>query len=89
MENKHASLAVVIILSLLAYSITLKNESKALREELVRIDLGYEELMSMKVGGKELHKFVRPESVSVFKVGGNAYACAQLSAPLPVPPHKK
>lgn len=89
MENKHASLAVVIILSLLAYSYTLRSESKALREGLEMTDSGYTEFMSMKVGGKELHQFIKMGSVGTFNIAGNSYACAQITSPLPVLPRKK
>lgn len=89
MENKHASLAVVIVLSLCAYSATLYAECKALEKALGETEAGYSEFMNRTANGKKLYEFINPNTVGTFRIGDASYACGQLNVPLPILPRKK
>ena len=89
MDNKLAPWAVVVILSLGAYSYIIKQECQVLVKALSQTDAGFTEFMNKSVKGKKLYEFVNPDSVGVFKIGGQSYACSTLLAPLPTLPPKK
>lgn len=89
MENKHASLAVVIVLSLCAYSWILHCECKALLVALNQTDAGFSEFAQKSIGGHKLYEYINPDTVGTFRIKDTSFACAQLSTPLPVLPRKK
>lgn len=84
MDNKQASLALVIILSLCSYSAIKYCECKALIAALEQSGAGYDEFMKKSVKGKRLYEYVNPNTVGTFRVGDASIACAQLKTPLPV-----
>lgn len=89
MENKHASLAVVVILALCGYSYILSRENKVLVNALLQSNSGFTEFMNKSVKGKKLYEYINPDSVVTFKIDGQSFACATLLSPLPAPPPKK
>ena len=89
MDNKLAPWAVVVILSLCAYSYINYAECQALTKALMQTDAGFTEFVNKSVKGKKLYEFVNPDSVGVFKIGNQSYACSTLLAPLPTLPPKK
>jgi hypothetical protein len=89
MENKHASLAVVIVLSLASYSVIEYYRCKALEKALGETEAGYAEFMNKTAQGKKLYEFINPNTVGTFRIGDASYACGQLNTPLPILPRRK
>ena len=89
MENKHAPFAVVVILSLAAYSLILHFECKEYRKAMAQMDAGLEEFMQKSVKGKKLYEFLNPHTVGTFTIKDKSYACGVLNTPLPVLPQTK
>lgn len=89
MENKHASLAVVIVISLASYATIEHFRCKALEKALGETEAGYSEFMNRTANGKKLYEFINPNTVGTFRIGDASYACGQLNVPLPILPRKK
>jgi len=89
MENKHASLALVIVFSLAAYSYIKYSECKALKVALEQSNAGFAEFAQKSINGHKLYEYINPNTVGTFRIAEQSFACAQLNTPLPVLHPKK